>query len=382
MRILGYNADMNICFALPSEIASMDLWLIEMICGLGFLLGGHFILKKAIKHIRKRSLTLPHDWKEGIDSIFLLPCQLLLWILGLTLVAEVLCKRFGVSFFSEYLSTFRATGAVFCSSWILLRWKRIMLQHFLRKKERRVDAGFAQTTSNILTVCIGALTLLIVMQLWGLNMGPLIAFGGIGAAAVGFAAKDVIANFFGGLMLAINRPFVVGDWIELQQHKIEGQVEEIGWYLTAIRDREKRPVYLPNALFSHIVVANFSRMTHRRLQEQIPLCRIDVSKLSGLSARLREKLASHSDVDEEMPLLVSFHVQDKNDLRLALDLYTLQTRYEDFMAFRQDILLFVLAELEEAGMLHMGRPMMVELSSTNHLKNWPWSASVQPEPNA
>ena len=83
---------------------------------------------------------------------------------------------------------------------------------------------------------------------WG-HIAPLLAFGSIGAASLGFAGKDVIANFCSGLMLHITRPFVIGDEIMLPEKNLEGNIEEIGWFKTSIRDKEKRAVYLPNNFF-------------------------------------------------------------------------------------------------------------------------------------
>jgi len=54
---------------------------------------------------------------------------------------------------------------------------------------------------------------LVILQTLGYSVSGVLAFGGIGGIAVGFAAKDLLANFFGGLMLYMDRPFVVGDWV-------------------------------------------------------------------------------------------------------------------------------------------------------------------------
>ena len=118
---------------------------------------------------------------------------------------------------------------------------------------------------------------MIVLQVWGLNLAPLIAFGGIGAAAIGFAGKDVIANFFGGLMLHINRSFMVGDLIQMPDSHLEGYVEEIGWYLTTVREKKKGRYTCPMR-FSRMRVINGARMTHRRIEEKIGVRYEDFSK--------------------------------------------------------------------------------------------------------
>ena len=204
--------------------------------------------------------------REG-RKIFPRPIQILLWILGVTLVIEILGRRFDFSFFETYLNAFRSTGFVFCTAWMLLRWKKETERIFLQKDRhhRNIETGFVQMIGKLVTVTVVLIGLMIVLQIWGLDILPLVAFGGIGAAAIGFAAKDVISNFFGGFMLHLNRPFVVGDHVLLPGKNLEGVVEEIGWNLTMIRDREKRPTYVPSALFSQELVINFSRMSHRRL---------------------------------------------------------------------------------------------------------------------
>lgn len=329
--------------SLTSGYFSDSLWFFEIILGVSVLIAVNFLFKKVIKHIRQKSLSTTHGWREKIDHIFLLPVHVLLWLLGITLVVEVLAARFGFSFFENYLNAFRSSGVIACIAWIILRWKT-EFQHTWINKERRgkkLDAGFIHITSKILSVVIVVLTLLIILQVWGLNIVPLIAFGGIGAAAIGFAAKDVIANFFGGLMLYINRPFMVGDLIILPDKRIEGHVEEMGWYLTCVRDKEKRPVYLPNAVFSSIHVINSSRMTHRRIEEKIHIQHTDFSKAITLTEKLRERIASHPEIDAHLPLIVVFSTFTQNSIELYLDCYTLQTRYEKYLMVKQEVMQLV-----------------------------------------
>jgi len=80
------------------------------------------------------------------------------------------------------------------------------------------------------------------MQTLGYSISGVLAFGGIGGIAVGFAARDLLANFFGGFMIYMDRPFDVGDWIRSPDQEIEGTVEKIGWRLTTIRTFDKRPL--------------------------------------------------------------------------------------------------------------------------------------------
>lgn len=344
----------------PSQFPVADsLWFFEIVVGVLVLLAVNYLFKKIVKHVRHRSISISPDWKEKIDQIFFLPFQILLWILGGTLVAEILGRRFGFSFFENYIDAFRSTGFVICAAWVLLRWKAAVHKEFLNKDSGafKVDRNFIYVTSKILSIIIIIISVMIVLQVWGLNIGPLIAFGGIGAAAIGFASKDVIANFCGGLMLHITRPFMVGDLIQLPDQHVEGYVEEIGWYLTSVRDKEKRPVYLPNSIFSNTLVINGSRMTHRRIEEKIGVRYEDFPKIPALIENIKQTISNHPDIDTHLPVLVVLNGFNQCTIDIYLDIYTLQTRYDKYLIVKHEILELVYKEVLQVG-AEMPIPMM------------------------
>lgn len=209
----------------------------------------------------------------------------------------------------------------------------------MQLSHKLVEPAVAQILSKLLSIAIIFIAGLVILQILGLNVMPLVAFGGVGAAALGFAAKDVIANFFGGLMLHITRPFTVGDLILLPSQQIEGHVETIGWYLTSIRDREKRPVYLPNAFFSTLLVVNASRMSHRRIEERLGVRYEDISKTPSLASEIKAAISDHPSIDKNVPLIVSFKAFGPYSLEIYIDAYCLATRLDEFLQIKQEILL-------------------------------------------
>lgn len=347
----------------PSEFPIVDrFWFFEIVIGVLVLFAVNYLFKRMIKHVRYRSLSvsISRDWKEKVDQIFYFPFQILLWILGCTLIIEVLGRRFDFSFFKSYIDAFRSTGFVICLAWVVLRWKGVVQKDLFDKEHsalKHVDFGFVQVVGKILSIVIILISLMIILQIWGLDIAPLIAFGGIGAAAVGFSAKDVLANFFGGLMLHINRPFMIGDFIYLPDQKLEGYVEEIGWNLTTIRDKEKRPIYLPNSTFSSASVINAARMTHRRIQEKIGIRYEDFAKIPKAVDQLKKVIAEHPEIDSHLPVLVVFNGFGQCTLDLLIDVYTLQTRYDKFLCFKHEILILIYQELQTLG-IEMPMPMM------------------------
>lgn len=102
----------------------------------------------------------------------------------------------------------------------------------------RVDPAlrgqFQVVIRQVLSITTWIIGTLLVVQNLGYSITSLLAGLGIGGLAVAFAAQETLANFFGSLMLLTDRPFKVGDWIQLDEF-IDGDAEEIGFRLTKVR---------------------------------------------------------------------------------------------------------------------------------------------------
>ena len=116
----------------------------------------------------------------------------------------------------------------------------------------------------------------------------------------------MLANFFGGLMIYLDRPFRKGDWIRSPDRDLEGTVENIGWRQTSIRNFRKNIIYIPNSIFMSVIVENPSRMTHRRIHEVIGLRYKDLSKMVPIVDEVKNMLMKHKGIDQEQTTLVSF----------------------------------------------------------------------------
>lgn len=110
-------------------------------------------------------------------------------------------------------------------------------------------------------IAIGAATIL---QLWGIQVAPIIAGLGLFGVAVALGAQDLFKNLIGGLSILIEKRFRAGDWI-LVDGVVEGTVEHIGFRSTRVRRFDRAPVFVPNQKLSDAAVTNFSDMTYRRI---------------------------------------------------------------------------------------------------------------------
>jgi MscS family membrane protein len=320
------------------------VWILETLIGIGLLIGANFLLKYFIKKVRHRSMNDQPYWKQRFEKIVYVPAKCILWVIGIFYVLNGIALRFDLTSGFASLHSLRNALIVICIGWILLRWTKEVKKHI-----QLVDMGIVQILSRVTHFAIIVLTLLLVLEIFDVNVMPLIAFGGVGAAAIGFAAKDVLANFFGGLMLHVTRPFTMGDFIVLPDRNIEGHVETVGWYFTAIRDKEKRPVYLPNVFFSTLLVINASRMSHRHILESIGLRYEDIDRASVIIDAIKQFLAEHPLIDHNLPIIVSLDAFQDYAVSIKLDCYCLTTRTEEFYSLKQEVLLAIYAIITRHG---------------------------------
>jgi MscS family membrane protein len=110
---------------------------------------------------------------------------------------------------------------------------------------------------NVLKTAVGVAALMIILSLWNVDITPLIASAGIVGAAVAFASKDTIANFFGGISVFIDRPFCIGDYIVLDKGE-RGEVVAIGVRSTRIKTRDDIQITVPNSIIANTKIINES----------------------------------------------------------------------------------------------------------------------------
>lgn len=150
-------------------------------------------------------------------------------------------------------------------------------------------------------------------------------------------------------MIYLDRPFSVGEWVRSPEKDIEGTVEHIGWRLTRIRTFDKRPIYVPNAIFNNIVLQNPSRMTHRRIFEHIGIRYDDVSKMEPILQSIRQMVKEHNEIAQDQTQMVYFDRCAPSSVDFFIYCFTVTTDWAEFHRIKEDVLLKVLAIVQEHG---------------------------------
>lgn len=325
-----------------------------------------FTVRKIFKRLEKQLSKTANLWDDTLFAAANKPLQYFVWLLGLSWAAEIAQEESG-TVVVQVIDSIRHIGVVVLLTWFLTRFvhgaESILVSP--EKMRRPLDKTTVMALSNIVRASIVITSLLVVMQTLGYSVSGVLAFGGIGGIAVGFAAKDLLANFFGGLMVYLDRPFSVGDWIRSPDKEIEGVVEHIGWRQTCIRTFDKRPLYIPNSTFTTISVENPSRMTHRRIYETIGIRYDDFSSIAKLVDETKVMLQNHQEIDQSQTMIVNFNAFSAYSLDFFVYTFTRTVNWIEYHRVKQDVLLKIM-QIVEANGCQMAFP-----TQTVHLPDHP-----------
>lgn len=300
---------------------------------------------KLFHKIHPRLLRSQRIWDDAVLYALHTPFRIYLLFLGSLLIFLLFLSKFH----SQALFVHRIV-AFLLFIWALIRFVQQLEKNYTSpKKMAKLDPTTVTGMIHMLKVFVFAMGGLMCMQLIGIPLSGVIAFGGIGGIAVGFAAKDLLANLFGGLMIFLDRPFKIGDWIRSPDQEIEGTVEYIGWRLTRIRTFDRRPLFVPNSVFSTISLENPSRMSNRRIKARFGLSYEDASKVSSILADIEKMLKHHPEIDATKVSYVKLVDFGPYSLQIEIYVFTKTTDWLTFQSIQQDVFLKILEIINQHG---------------------------------
>ncbi len=277
-------------------------------------------------------------WDNIIWFALWRPVNWLIMLMGGSMALRVVAESEQL-FISDYLPLLQKIALLLLIAWIFWRLVYQTEQTFIADDDK--DTTTVTAIAKLAKLSIIIIISLSVIQTLGVSISGVLAFGGMGGLVVGMAAKDLLSNLFGALMVYMDKPFKVGDWIRSPDKSIEGTVEAIGWRVTRIRTFDKRPLYVPNSLFTQIVVENPSRMSNRRIKETFALRYRDVDRVASIIKAVRQMLEQHPDIDSQQTLIVNFDYFNNSSLDFFIYTFTKTTNWVLYHQIKQDVLLQV-----------------------------------------
>jgi MscS family membrane protein len=298
-----------------------------------------FLYTKTLNIISIKVKKTSSIWDDALIYALNKPGKLIILVFGFSFVMQIFSKNYNLNL-NEALHSIRVITLIFAATLSILRLLKKSEESFL--KRNNLDNEKLTTINAIvklLKISVIITSTLILMQTLGINISGILAFGGVSGIAIGFAAKDLLSNFFGALMIYLDKPFRIGDWISSPDKEIEGTVEAIGWRQTRIRKFDQRPIYVPNSVFSTITVENPSRMTHRRISETIGVRYDDFKNIGKIINKIEKYITDHSSVDKNKTIIVKFNKYAESSLDIMIYFLTTETNWVKFHHLKQEILL-------------------------------------------
>ena len=308
---------------------------------------GRYIAIRALNIMGKHLEKTRNVWDDALFEAARRPVNLLILILGLVWAIQISDTYLQSELFSPRnlglvrQLTFIVLITMFLVSFVSLAEARILESLSAEKSsdQTRLDPTTLHALAKLIRLSVVISSILVALPTIGIEIHALLAFGGVGGIAVGFAAQDILSNFFGGLMIYLDRPFAIGDWVRSPDREVEGTVEEIGWRLTVVRTFDKRPLYIPNAVFNTITLENPSRMSNRRIYEKIGIRYQDSQRMSSVVEDVKDMLKNHPDIDSTLTLIVNFNGYGPSSLDFFIYTFTKTTNWIQFHEVKQDVML-------------------------------------------
>lgn len=204
------------------------------------------------------------------------------------------------------------------------------------------------TGARVGVIMIGVAT---VLQIWGIQVAPIIAGLGLFGVAVALGAQDLFKNLIGGISILVERRFGIGDWIKVDG-VVEGTVEKIGFRSTLVRRFDKAPVFVPNQHLSDNAVTNFSAMTYRRISWSIGLeYRTTHDQLRIVRDEIENYLTSSVDFVQPpaAALFVRVDAFNASSIDLMVYCFTYTTIWGDWLELKEKLAFRIKEIVEGAG---------------------------------
>jgi len=243
----------------------------------------------------------------------------------------------------------RSVGTII-AAWLVFRVLDVgihFLDDYTEDTEATIDDQLVPVVRRISSILLVIVAGLLIVQQWGYNISTLIAGLGIGGLGFALAARNMLSNWFGALMIFTDRPFEIGEWIETDFG--EGTVEEVGLRSTRIRMYGRERLIIPNSEVASTAITNSSAVDRRRVKEEIGLIyETTYEQLTEVLEGTRDLLDSHEAVLDE-DWRVFFVGFSESSLEIEISYFNADPDWTAMRQTRETIFLEIIEIVEEAG---------------------------------
>lgn len=220
---------------------------------------------------------------------------------------------------------------------------------FLKKIQTKLKVAKGDSAISLLTkigkILIYAISFVLILYRLGYNLNGLLAGLGVFSVIITFAAQDTAQNLFGGFVILFDKPFIVGDWVQLGQ--VEGIVEDLSLRSTRIRTFSDSLITIPNATVSNESIINWSKMKVRKITiDLIFELSTPLTKVNSAIDKLYLMLQNHPDVLNDN-IQVHFEKVINNGYSIRVAYFINNTTYIDYLNIRENVNYKLISTIEQ-----------------------------------
>lgn len=266
----------------------------------------------------------------------------------------------------------RALLPLFCTIvfYRLVNILAMYLENLAKKTESTLDDQLVPLLRKTLKTFVVGIGTLFILQNLDVPIIPLLTGLSIGGLAFALAAQDTIKNFFGSLMIFIDRPFQIGDWIT--SGEIDGSVEEVGFRSSRIRTFRNSLMYVPNGKMADSTIDNHGMRQYRRFFTQIAVTYDTPPELiETFVTGLRKIVETHPDTRKDY-YNIFLNDMASSSLNIMFYIFFQVPDWTAELKARHEVLIEII-KLAKALGVHFAFP-----TQTLHMENFPGQPSLSP----
>ena len=213
------------------------------------------------------------------------------------------------------------------------------------KSNKEIDQSTISIILKTIKIVVYVLAVFMVISELGYNISGFITSLGIGGVVITLAAQDTAKSLIGGVLIFVDKPFKVGDYIKVGTY--EGTVEEIKFRSTNIRTLDNSVLHVPNSEMSISAIINYSEMEKRRYFTRLTL-ELDtkLEKIESVKNQIQKMLQNNIDIISDT-ISVKFQDISANGIDVVVIAYINEIKYMEYLSIKEQINYEIMAILQK-----------------------------------
>ena len=214
-----------------------------------------------------------------------------------------------------------------------------------------LTAAMTMWLERAIRVLVWVIGFAIILDIFGIQIGPIVAGLGLFSVAVALGAQDLFKNLISGILIIAENRFQPGDRIEVEGH-LHGMVDKIGFRSTVIRLFNTSPMIIPNKDLSDVKVINHGEMYHRRIDWKINLVySTTLDQLKEICTKIETFLSDYEDlvVNEKQESFAKTIAFNSSSIDVQILCFTNPCNFTEFSTIKEDLVYEIINIVRSSG---------------------------------